>query len=199
MTEDNTNDADTSFIRQRRDLFVISSILILGRLSHATLDEISILGLGLKIGHPEALVWGLWALWSYWLIRYCQAYIEFTNQPVILAYARALQDELRRRAMKFATRAVVPMLQKSKQTLNNIAIGADGIDAEGRWVDWHAYAVNGNSAFASDRYRPVRLGTLTAHLVAVFRITFLRMTFTDYWFPFLYAIAAPITYWVTRN
>ena len=86
---DDDNDGDTSFNRQRRDLFVVTSVLLLIRFSHASFEGVSVQGIGLRLGNPDALIWGLWALWLYWLIRYLQAYHDLTKNPVRLAFSQA--------------------------------------------------------------------------------------------------------------
>jgi len=187
--EDSGNDASTSFVRQRRDLFAVTSIILLARLSHAHFEEVSFQGIGLKLDRPEVLFFGLWVLWGYWLLRYLQAYHEYTTDPVALAFKSAHHKELQRQAMRAGKLAMVPLLKG--QILQRIAIEGEGRDAEGLWVDSLAY-VDGQGPAGKNRYRPGFGDRLLANLVAGFRVTFMQMTVTDYWFPVTYALTAPI-------
>jgi hypothetical protein len=194
---DSTGDESTSFNRQRRDLFVVTSVILLVRLSHAHFEEVSVQGVGLKLDRPEVLFWGLWMLWAYWLLRYLQAYREYTTRPVMRAYKDAHERELHRQAQQAGKLAVSELLAKRREKLETVKIAGQGDDVAGPWVDWVAYGMGG-SVVGKDKYRPAWKRRLLARIVAAFRVTFMRMTVTDYWLPVAYALTAPIVELLTR-
>ena len=96
MADDN-NDDSTTFLRQRRDLFVISAILLLIPIAEIHLaDQISMqqLGISLYIGKPEVISSALWVLWAYWYIRYCQAFKKLNRNFFIEQYRNQLASYL---------------------------------------------------------------------------------------------------------
>lgn len=63
-----------SLLRQRRNGFAVSVVLVTLALSKARIDSIGAVGLHLTFDRPEAIFWLLWASWLYFLIRYYQYY-----------------------------------------------------------------------------------------------------------------------------
>jgi hypothetical protein len=65
-----TDDVRAGFIRQRRNLFVISLVLLFAQLADLTVNELDVFGTKIKIGSPVAVDFALWTAWVYWFIRY---------------------------------------------------------------------------------------------------------------------------------
>ncbi len=61
-----------AFIRQRRNLFIVSLVLLFAETSELTLSKLNIFGNELLIRHPIVVNIFLWAAWFYWLVRFLQ-------------------------------------------------------------------------------------------------------------------------------
>jgi hypothetical protein len=59
-----------AFQRQRRNLMLISIVLIMHQLAKVTISEGPLFNGAVKISDPNGISIGLWILWVYWLIRY---------------------------------------------------------------------------------------------------------------------------------
>lgn len=91
------NDDSTTFLRQRRDLFVISAILLLIPLAGIQIKpNISMqqFGMSLEIGKPEVIHYSLWVLWGYWYIRYIQAYRSLNQHFLSVKYHSEMSSAL---------------------------------------------------------------------------------------------------------
>jgi uncharacterized LabA/DUF88 family protein len=89
------NEESTAFLRQRRDLFVISAILILIPLAQIKIaNKISLqqLGITLEIGNPKMIIYALWALWAYWYLRYFQVHRAIRRSHVSENYRAFLSN-----------------------------------------------------------------------------------------------------------
>ena len=65
-------------LRQRRNLLLISSILILIQLAGIKIEKLSILGTVLKVERIEVIVIAMWVVWFYLFLRYYQ-YLRSTK------------------------------------------------------------------------------------------------------------------------
>lgn len=95
MSED--NDDSTTFLRQRRDLFAISALLLLipiADIKVASTVAIQQFGMSMNIGKPEVIAYGLWILWAYWYLRYFQAYSALNKNHLIDAYSSEISRYL---------------------------------------------------------------------------------------------------------
>lgn len=61
-----------AYIRQRRNLFIISLVLLFVETSNLTLPKLNVFGNELLIKDPIAVNYALWWAWFYWLVRYLQ-------------------------------------------------------------------------------------------------------------------------------
>jgi len=61
-----------AFTRQRRNLFVISLVLLFAETSRLTLSKLNVFGNELLIQDPIVVNYALRAAWAYWLLRYLQ-------------------------------------------------------------------------------------------------------------------------------
>jgi hypothetical protein len=101
-----------SFVRQRRNLILISFVLLAVRWLDLSLDldQLNIFGNTLRFRHTESVLWALWVLWAYWLVRYYQAMrgieqrliaSDFNKRRIALAIATG-QRIWRKRALQHA-------------------------------------------------------------------------------------------------
>lgn len=60
------------FIRQRRNLMIVSLVLLFSEATELKVEKISAFGNELLIGHPQAVTSALWIAALYWLLRYYQ-------------------------------------------------------------------------------------------------------------------------------
>jgi hypothetical protein len=65
MSEESGEDASTSFIRQRRDLFVISAVLLVAQLAGSQPTKLSFFGPDIQTERAHTLIYAASALWAY--------------------------------------------------------------------------------------------------------------------------------------
>lgn len=74
--EDTDSKTSEGLFRQRRNLLVISLLLIFLERSGATIEGISVAGTAMKFSNPTAIYQGLWLLFFYFNVRYFQHYLD---------------------------------------------------------------------------------------------------------------------------
>jgi len=212
MAEEDSGDESTSFIRQRRDLFAVTSVLLIVRLSHAHFEEVSMQGIGLKMDRPEVLMWGLWLLWGYWLLRYIQAYNEHARGKVTSAFKSQHRTEFLDHIVRVARRSMRHTIRTEKYrnaVIQSVSFPTEGHDEKGEYIMWTSEIRHNRDKAPrrviletlpqQDKYYPGRLTRLLVVLRTVFRVTFARMPVTQYWLPLIYAATAPIVWVATRQ
>lgn len=80
------------FLRQRRNLILISSIIILIEILGLNFDQINILGNKTEITKPENIDYIIWFIFIYLLLRYCQIFYEI---PKLDLYKNYLDNYVR--------------------------------------------------------------------------------------------------------
>ena len=81
---DDSPDTDAGFIRQRRNLIIVS-LALLGALHYGlTFEKINILGNESKLPNSASVASLLWWFWAYFLWRYVTAYFDLGSTPAIL-------------------------------------------------------------------------------------------------------------------
>ncbi|NWF37461.1 hypothetical protein [Mariprofundus sp. KV] len=73
----------SGLLRQRRNLLIISSALIVFDFAQLTVVKINLLGTELLIGKPEVLMVAAWVLWGYFFLRYYQYMREEKDLKII--------------------------------------------------------------------------------------------------------------------
>lgn len=58
------------FVRQRRNLMVMSVVLLLVESADVRFSELNLLGTKFTIENPDVINLGLWVAFLYWLYRY---------------------------------------------------------------------------------------------------------------------------------
>lgn len=69
MTDNKQNEG---FVRQRRNLMIVSLVLLFSEVTDLTVKKINVFGTELLIERPQAVTFVLWIAAIYWLIRYFQ-------------------------------------------------------------------------------------------------------------------------------
>lgn len=70
----------SGFVRQRRNLMVMSVVVLLSEVANLRINKISIFGNEASISNPEIVNVALWILLIYWLIRYYQYFYEMGDK-----------------------------------------------------------------------------------------------------------------------
>jgi hypothetical protein len=71
---------EDGFVRQRRNLIVVSVVLLFADALAFRFAEINILGNRMELAEPVRVTPILWAVWSYLLLRYWQAFREHGSE-----------------------------------------------------------------------------------------------------------------------
>ncbi len=66
------NQQNEGFVRQRRNLMIVSLILLFSEATDLRVEKISAFGTELLVGQPQAVTMALWVAALYWLVRYYQ-------------------------------------------------------------------------------------------------------------------------------
>lgn len=86
------SDLYQGFIRQRRNLIIISLVLVFVQVSGLDFERISVLGAVAKLEHASAVDIALWIGWAYWLLRYGQFFHDLENRGIKSAYHEKLRE-----------------------------------------------------------------------------------------------------------
>jgi len=70
------------FIRQRRNLILISLILLFVEVAEVSFNKINLLGNELTISNPDVVTYSLWVAFIYWLIRYYQYFNDMPEKGI---------------------------------------------------------------------------------------------------------------------
>lgn len=73
-------DIRDGFVRQRRNLIIMSLVVLFSELAGLKIEKISIFGNEATIGKPELVTITLWIFLFYWLIRYYQYFHEIGDK-----------------------------------------------------------------------------------------------------------------------
>jgi len=63
---------NSDLLRQRRNLIIISTVLLIFDFAKVTIIKISVLGIELLVGNVQVLMVCAWILWAYFFLRYYQ-------------------------------------------------------------------------------------------------------------------------------
>lgn len=81
---------NADLLRQRRNLIVVSMILLIFDFAHVKIGQVSVLGTQLLIGDAEILMYTAWALWAYFLLRYYQYWNAEPRRPIRTSYGEQM-------------------------------------------------------------------------------------------------------------
>ena len=91
-----------SFRRQRRNLLIISLVLLYAEVSDLTIKQLSFLGNTLEIGKPTTVIFALWVGWAYWLWRYYSYHHDLKIAPVRETFRQQLTFHLHQITLRLA-------------------------------------------------------------------------------------------------
>lgn len=78
---------NSDLLRQRRNLMLISGMLIMFDFAQVSIAKVSILGTELIIGKPTVLIMVAWALWAYFFLRYYQYVREEKDLKILSTFS----------------------------------------------------------------------------------------------------------------
>lgn len=186
------SDSALSFIRQRRDLFVISALLIVAQIAHFRVNEtLSLFGASITVGNPNVLAYSLWALWAYWLVRYIQFFVreQTVNKIKHVIFNRISISLAKRVAILFQRNPSINVFQPIDDTLHGAIVFDDGclqVEMPARLCE--GTRIQLRSSGMSYRYFVPLDEYIGCVIVKLPYFVFIDTEFTDYIFPFLFAI-----------
>jgi len=196
------NDESTNFLRQRRDLFVISSVLLLIPIAGIEINnQISMqqFGISLKISRPEVIHYALWVLWGYWYIRYIQAYRALNQQFFNNKYYSEMSSCLYSTYYKLATK-------EHDNLVNNDMLASGGgftfkkqsyrfLKSE-YICEFSAYDPEYGSTFPISKTLTYKgLGYLYCQIKVILKCVIANIEATEYLLPFIFGIS-PLVYFL---
>ena len=92
--ENRKSDVRTGFLRQRRNLFIISFGLLLFQIIGLKLEKVSFLGNEFRVSRPELLPACLWIVYLYYVVRYYQYFHDVQDRGVRGKYSGRLRHLL---------------------------------------------------------------------------------------------------------
>lgn len=179
------------FIRQRRNLMIISLFLLIYDFAEIQIAKVSLLGTELVVGRPEILEWTAWAIWGYLLLRYTQYLIADEASPVFSGFNEARRKILQGTAQRHFSE------QYTSGTRVQPHFGGR------RWslLGWRATLYHAGRDGGHTRAENVvgswEVPLANAALIAakaLYRVTFYSTAVTDVVFPFALAVVAPLVY-----
>lgn len=193
-------DSSTTFVRQRRDFFVISAFLLIAQIAGLEPTKLSFLGMEVNVHNSTALIYALWALWFYWLLRYSQAFINLPEKVITAAY-QAEVDKLiailvKKREWEKMKREVELMPEYHGARVSPPEIQHFQDAASGKFhYGWNPFIWLGKDHKGLDHVKiEVTSGeNLIANVLATASLCFKRIEVTEYLFPFAFG-SSPALY-----
>lgn len=76
-------DTQSGFVRQRRNLMVMSLVVLFVEIADLKIDKLSIFGNEASLGNTQAVNTALWVLLIYWFVRYAQYFHDMDDTGFI--------------------------------------------------------------------------------------------------------------------
>jgi hypothetical protein len=200
MDSPEDQDSSTAFVRQRRDLFVISAFLLIAQIAELEPTELSFLGMKVNVHNSTALIYALYALWFYWLLRYYQAFINLSGKVINAAYTaevdRLIAALVKKREWEKMKRVVelTPEYSGAKVLPPQIQRFQDGPSGE-FYYGWNPQLLLGGKREDLPHVKiEVTSGkNLIANILAIASLCIRRIEVTEYLFPFAFG-SSPALY-----
>jgi len=107
------DEQDSGFIRQRRNLMIVSLVLLFSEVAELEISKLNVFGNDLLIGEPRAISGALWVAGFYWLLRFYQY-----SRP---GFTDAIRGTIHQRAQQIARpTALALVLKKHPEFLERI-------------------------------------------------------------------------------
>ncbi len=186
---------EEGFVRQRRNLIVVSVLLLFADALAFRFSEINILGNRVELAEPVRITPFLWAVWIYFLLRYWQAFREHGSE----SFAAFVKGYVGGSATNYALDQAQMRLQTTPNVLRNEngpMVGIDdlprrGLNARARLT----YQVqDGQGAARREMDLPIsKVVILWFYIRGALVATFNRSIVSEKYLPFVFAFA-PLVY-----
>ena len=203
---DNESPELPTFQRQRRNVFIVSLVLVFALQTDLTIEKLSFFGNELKTNVPYSAATWLWWLWGYWIIRMVQALLELPQAPVRGQYSQTYQQQLNRVAFNKIVKELNlkvessparkdPFLKPGGWTVNRMdrwrvlivcQFQIEYTDNQGRKI------TEARETYGAE-LKGVEL--VVPKLLSVIYTVFLTTKITEYVFPFIVGLS-PVAVWV---
>jgi hypothetical protein len=100
------DEQEAGFIRQRRNLMIVSLVLLFSELAELEISKLSVFGNDLLIGEPRAISGALWVAGFYWLLRFYQY-----SRP---GFSGAIRDAIHQRVQQIACPTGLALVLKDR-------------------------------------------------------------------------------------
>jgi hypothetical protein len=182
------HDLSAPLLRQRRNLIVVSLLILFLKIAKADVSSYSGLGLVISLGRPEAVMWFLWMFLVYYSVRYTQ-YLQQESTSVREEFYGHLKTLSGPRLMEFKV-AAFPGSER---------YGGEFDFRRMRRLSFWKREVSGVSRSDAIGGQVVEPYTIDLRhftgpfLFAVLHVLFRRSYFTDYALPIVLALAAALS------
>lgn len=195
------------FVRQRRNLMIVSLVLLFVEAAELTINEVNVFGNRLVLKNPAIVTYALWIGFAYWLWRYSVYFHDLGDKGFLRAYHERMLYLVQRIAFRQAKRdrEIMDNLVKEGKT-KLVLIGSPNFAryyhrSPLRYViglQLHAYSTTNKDEppkeISRDRYVVDARGPmLVANIRAWMHALMIRHMFSEYIVPLAVA-ALPILY-----
>ena len=97
---ESTSSVSAGFVRQRRNLILVSMALLFIEYSGAELRAINLLGNSMTIAEPDKVTHAIWILLAYFYLRYYQYFRDLKANPYLISYWSKLDSLIPAIALK---------------------------------------------------------------------------------------------------
>lgn len=175
---------NADLLRQRRNLIIVSGVLLIFDFSQVKITKVSVLGTELLIGNAQVLVACAWILWAYFFLRYYQYWRVEPESHIRDTFAKRFDEYVR------AYTKAKPLQDAVGQVYDQYRVERTGI-AQWAYVLQH-YDVQ-SSRVADGPTRKLPLWRMILWFIrAILYVCLHTPHATDHVLPFLLGIAAPI-------
>ena len=177
---------NADLLRQRRNLIVVSGVLLIFDFSQVKITKVSVLGTELFIGNAQVLMACAWILWAYFLLRYYQYWCAEPESYVRAAFSERLDHYARS-----YTKAKPVQEPTYGQVYDNYKIARVGFAKWTYTVQTYDVSTSGLADGPTHRLPLWRMVLWWVRASAY--VCFQTPHATDHVLPFVLALAAPIT------
>lgn len=205
MNPADVNPIREGFIRQRRNLMIISLVLLFAETAELTINKLNIFGNELLIAHPATITTALWIAYFYWLWRYSTYLHDLGDTQLIPTYRQRRFDLIKQigyKQLRSDTTVMEPLIAKNIEIAKEPTLGEARVQelAPNRFsLNFPIYGrVPPDEGWAEvhkiDRY-PINapIAVFLTHVRAWIYVIFRTRLFSEYALPYFVA-ALPLIY-----
>lgn len=82
----NEQEIQSGFIRQRRNLMVMSIVVLLSEITELKISKVAVFGNEAVINNPDLVLKVMWLFLAYWLVRYYQYFHEIGDKGFVRSF-----------------------------------------------------------------------------------------------------------------